>query len=498
MRELVLPWSLGSLLLLGVAAIGWLELLDVPALEPHHDPWKGNSSINHQLENKARWAIPNYSRIWYARNLLWDTRGGYSSGGDFVMDGNQLRTGQLNSFGGDFVMGYNRPILSEGLPLGHTSYQLRPWDSVLCKMDSDQDGYLNGQELGDPCCIWGDTNGRSRSQLAWTWGLSRPGGDRGSVPGPQIQKLINQINCTQVSEVGIYPDHDEAFDSYFFADENDSPPSWGADLVRICFICVHQLAVGWWCVACKLTSNPCGRLGYCGMAAVFVLALLYLDLLSAFTHQYLDSCWWGHPMIGPQCKGTQAHHNHPRTQSLEPMMHWWGNPIATLPATVLILLYGYLGSAFSVRYPRWFEFLLLWVAALAPCTYIFHQAAHTPSEDRAAAFNLLQSVGLALSPQHHKEHHRFPNGTWSVFLGWLDFIPNFMSQFPAWWEGRNGASEAGLYVLNYAQRSLVCVWVMLLLPWYGWLVYFTFRKHTKSDTADLTHVGSQVNKVKTP
>ena len=67
MRELVLPWSLGSLLLLGVAAIGWLELLDVPALEPHHDPWKGNSSINHQLENKARWAIPNYSRIWYAR-----------------------------------------------------------------------------------------------------------------------------------------------------------------------------------------------------------------------------------------------------------------------------------------------------------------------------------------------------------------------------------------------------------------------------------------------
>ena len=160
MRELVLPWSLGSLLLLGVAAIGWLELLDVPALEPcqlqsnirsggggasasvtfisfinepltmywvndrgdennvgilapegdvhqntyikhsfrirrpsedgsgevvgeytvskrkqtfqlhpcgTHDPWKGNSSINHQLENKARWVIPNYSRIWYAR-----------------------------------------------------------------------------------------------------------------------------------------------------------------------------------------------------------------------------------------------------------------------------------------------------------------------------------------------------------------------------------------------------------------------------------------------
>jgi hypothetical protein len=28
------------------------------------------------------------------------------------------------------------------------------WTRELCEMDSDGDGYTNGQELGDPCCTW--------------------------------------------------------------------------------------------------------------------------------------------------------------------------------------------------------------------------------------------------------------------------------------------------------------------------------------------------------
>ena len=28
------------------------------------------------------------------------------------------------------------------------------WTKTLCQMDSDGDGYTNGQELGDPCCTW--------------------------------------------------------------------------------------------------------------------------------------------------------------------------------------------------------------------------------------------------------------------------------------------------------------------------------------------------------
>jgi len=28
------------------------------------------------------------------------------------------------------------------------------WTTALCQMDSDQDGETNGQELGDPTCVW--------------------------------------------------------------------------------------------------------------------------------------------------------------------------------------------------------------------------------------------------------------------------------------------------------------------------------------------------------
>jgi hypothetical protein len=28
------------------------------------------------------------------------------------------------------------------------------WTKELCELDSDQDGYTNGEELGDPCCVW--------------------------------------------------------------------------------------------------------------------------------------------------------------------------------------------------------------------------------------------------------------------------------------------------------------------------------------------------------
>ncbi|KAF4031734.1 hypothetical protein GN244_ATG16415 [Phytophthora infestans] len=46
------------------------------------------------------------------------------------------------------------------------------WTKELCEADSDEDGQTNGQELGDPCCIWkeGDT-------ALWTVGVSHPGDD---------------------------------------------------------------------------------------------------------------------------------------------------------------------------------------------------------------------------------------------------------------------------------------------------------------------------------
>ncbi|KAG1696842.1 hypothetical protein DVH05_017752 [Phytophthora capsici] len=32
------------------------------------------------------------------------------------------------------------------------------WSATLCQLDTDGDGYTNGQELGDPCCTWTSSN----------------------------------------------------------------------------------------------------------------------------------------------------------------------------------------------------------------------------------------------------------------------------------------------------------------------------------------------------
>lgn len=158
-------------------------------------------------------------------------------------------------------------------------------------------------------------------------------------------------------------------------------------------------------------------------------------------------------------------HVHALTQSLEPTVLILGNPIAILPAAVVLLVYGFLGS--GVRYPRslrtgyhfprWFEFFLLCLTVSAPLTYYFHQAAHTPDEQRHPVLTWLQRVGVALSPELHKVHHRRPNGTWSVLVGWMDWLPSMLKS---------------LNMLEDARATLCVIFIVVALPWYGWLLWF--------------------------
>ncbi|RUS76760.1 hypothetical protein EGW08_015467 [Elysia chlorotica] len=60
--------------------------------------------------------------------------------------------GPLNPFGMDFVA------------------ECRKWTQELCQKDSDGDGLTNGQELGDPDCVWS-----IGLTPALSTGLSHPG-----------------------------------------------------------------------------------------------------------------------------------------------------------------------------------------------------------------------------------------------------------------------------------------------------------------------------------
>ncbi|KAE8886929.1 hypothetical protein PF010_g19127 [Phytophthora fragariae] len=64
------------------------------------------------------------------------------------------------------------------------------WTKELRETDSDQDGQTNGQELGDPCCLW--TTG---SSPLWTTGISHPG-DATKTSDPS---LWTAISCSSAS-----------------------------------------------------------------------------------------------------------------------------------------------------------------------------------------------------------------------------------------------------------------------------------------------------------
>ncbi|KAG7386882.1 hypothetical protein PHYPSEUDO_015087 [Phytophthora pseudosyringae] len=44
------------------------------------------------------------------------------------------------------------------------------WTKELCEADSDEDGQTNGQELGDPCCVW-----KEGGKPLWAVRVSHPG-----------------------------------------------------------------------------------------------------------------------------------------------------------------------------------------------------------------------------------------------------------------------------------------------------------------------------------
>jgi hypothetical protein len=48
----------------------------------------------------------------------------------------------------------------------------RQWTTELCFQDSDGDGKTNGEELGDPCCVWSPT---SPSLVDSDYRISHPG-----------------------------------------------------------------------------------------------------------------------------------------------------------------------------------------------------------------------------------------------------------------------------------------------------------------------------------
>jgi len=450
--RLLIPWLVGMAIVMGSWGVMVLESLDHPMMFLHSRQKEADENL--VLEQQAIATVPNYKRLWFTRNLFW------------IDPQLRISSKNYNVFGSAMLLGF----------VGERT--LRPWLEV-CAEDSDGDGYSNGAELGDPCCIYrgAGSNAEPTGQVAWSWRLTHPGQD-GSAPTPEIQVMLERLDCQAVRQAQAYPSHDEEFDAFFFeVNQNDIDLSWGTSSLRLFFFGVLMAVMGYWAWVRGLWKELSGK----GETSAAVLGLTYLvayahnDLNSAFVHAFMDNCHHHHPIIGGGCKGTQFHHHRPRGQSLEPMVNWIGNPIATAPAIIICVVYIYLGNGIryprclqtGFQYPRWFELLVFWMGVTAPLSYFFHQAAHTPELERGWLLTLLQQSGVALSPELHKVHHRLPNGTWSVMAGWMDFVPN--------WLVRN-ADITSYKGPESAHASFIVILLITVLPWFMWLVYFTIKE----------------------
>ena len=67
------------------------------------------------------------------------------AGGCTNTNGHCWGLGHATCHGGSFPL---NPFGADLKKAGHK------WTKELCEKDSDDDGFTNGEELGDPCCVW--------------------------------------------------------------------------------------------------------------------------------------------------------------------------------------------------------------------------------------------------------------------------------------------------------------------------------------------------------
>lgn len=126
------------------------------------------------------------------------------------------------------------------LPLNPFGEDLRKhknqWTKELCQADSDGDGLTNGQELGDPCCLYGTADYTPPSPSIEVDELSHPGFESSLLPSEiaatrtldeeacELLKVSNSGSATPkrpTDPMGpeIYQDHEEQLTLRFVPEE---------------------------------------------------------------------------------------------------------------------------------------------------------------------------------------------------------------------------------------------------------------------------------------
>uniref|UniRef100_A0A7S1M5F5 Lipid desaturase domain-containing protein n=1 Tax=Alexandrium catenella TaxID=2925 RepID=A0A7S1M5F5_ALECA len=351
------------------------------------------ASIDGKLLSGRNDAMPNYHHVWWAHDLLF-------------MDSRLPRN--LNMFG----VHVEKAIRHSGTDLSGI------WRE-LCPLDSDLDNFTNGEELGDPCCLWSREGRGGPFELSGRreyrrWALTHPGGNdkREDVRGIRL----SPADCGSYDPAR----YAEDFRKFYFRRHDGPFEPTPVLVVKVISIAVFVVLLVHWArarglladIAPVASSKPriSGRLSF----IVMLLSWVYMDLTSGMVHLVLDYLPHWIPVLGDLAKGFQHHHHDP-TAIIRISWYAYVSHVHLLcPLIAAMLLFC---DASRVQRLFWF-----WGAVFVHAFQTTHRWAHFPPEVLSWPVRFGQRSGLLLTHERHMNHHEDLEKQFTILSGYGDLL----------------------------------------------------------------------------
>lgn len=298
-------------------------------------------------------------------------------------------------------------------------------------MDLDGDGLTNGQELGDPCCLWRPGQAAESFSLGSRreyrrWDIFHPSSsDRDA---QRLRAMREPLNCSEY-DPKLYAQQFEAF--YFRGADG---PVLEVNLVpgKVIGLGILLGLLGHWFRNQGLAADVCPLLlrqraviSTRTSLMVMLASFIYMDLTSGIVHLILDYAPSWLPGIGPLARGFQYHHFDP-TAIIRISWYAYVSHVHLLCPLIAGLVL--LSSASRVARLFWF-----WGAVFVHLFQTTHRWAHFQPKDLPDIVQYFQSSGLLLTHQRHMDHHQDLERQFTILSGHTDAILDTASRIvPPW------------------------------------------------------------------
>jgi len=384
----------GVIVLLTLAGIGLV-------LERHVRMESLRALTEDHMEGRAEWS-PNYRHIWFAHDAA------------FAMGGR------------------NEDNLCS---MGHQMDRHQKDWAAWCKEDEDFDGLTNGEELGDPCCLWSAEAGHDPFSLKARreyrrWDLSHPSNrDKNRTISEERKAAVRPTSC-DAYDPEVYARQFKAF--YFRgADGAFEPKPFHPAKIASAMVLVglighwlwrKQLAVDLFPWFFKDTEK---RLSPRVSVVVFFASYVYMDLTSGIVHLILDYAPNWLPGLGSLARGFQYHHHDP-TAIIRISWYEYVSHVHLLVPLVFLMLA--LSNASRVSRLFWF-----WGSVNVHVFQTAHRWAHFPPEMLPSWVKVLQASGVVLTHERHMSHHEDLESQFTILSGKADIVLDNLSRWiPPW------------------------------------------------------------------